>query len=390
MAATDPRQPLDAAQRGIAPVSSETKRRVRLADGQRKGFETAWNEYFDCYATTTYLAAPFIRLEDISYHLYLKKNINPTNPRWELPSFRQLKKILGLSQDKIQGIEARLAVAGLLLKESGKGKGAKGENVANDYLLYEPLELPDFLLAIDAGRFPTTLNDKGQRKLADLRERFCAEGSGQAAGGGRQAVDNGQSAGGRRQSVDGGLEMAAVGDQRSAAVGSSHSVNGSTEMVALGTRHSALENPQSTFSGSEGSAPVAEDGTSPTTPPPTHQARSQSNAKDTAASRWATAPTPPPPTPTNTPHPIAPAPREQGALNTLAAAAVPAPSPLTPHALRLTPPPSRLTTHDSRPPYRPPVHPSPRPPPYRSPVHPPHRRAVQPLHRSPVHKTHVP
>lgn len=163
---------IDPALRGAAPLSAETKRRVRLADGQRKGFETAWNEYFDCYASTTYLDTPLIRLEDISYHLYLKKNINPTNPRWELPSFRQLKKILGLSQDKIQGIEARLGAAGLLLKESGKGKGAKGENVANDYLLYEPRELADFLLDVAAGRLPGTLNEKGRRRLGELRERF--------------------------------------------------------------------------------------------------------------------------------------------------------------------------------------------------------------------------
>jgi len=163
---------LDPAQRGAAPVSAESKRRVRLADGQRKGFETAWNEYFDCYATTTYLETPLIRLEDIAYHLYLKKNINPTNPRWELPSFRQLKRILGLSQDKIQGIEARLAAAGLLLKESGVGKGRKGENVANDYLLYEPRALADFLIDVTNGRLAGTLNEKGQRRLAELRERY--------------------------------------------------------------------------------------------------------------------------------------------------------------------------------------------------------------------------
>lgn len=163
---------LDPAQRGAAPVSAESKRRVRLADGQRKGFETAWNEYFDCYATTTYLETPLIRLEDIAYHLYLKKNINPTNPRWELPSFRQLKRILGLSQDKIQGIESRLGAAGLLLKESGVGKGRKGENVANDYLLYEPRALADFLIDVTSGRLAGSLNEKGQRRLAELRERY--------------------------------------------------------------------------------------------------------------------------------------------------------------------------------------------------------------------------
>jgi hypothetical protein len=167
------RETLDPAQRGAAPVSAESKRRVRLAEGQRKGFETAWNEYFDCYATTTYLETPLIRLEDIAYHLYLKKNINPTNPRWELPSFRQLKRILGLSQDKIQGIEARLGAAGLLLKESGVGKGRKGENVANDYLLYEPRALADFLLDVAGGRLAGCLNEKGQRRLAELRERFA-------------------------------------------------------------------------------------------------------------------------------------------------------------------------------------------------------------------------
>ncbi|HEU5326485.1 MAG TPA: hypothetical protein VFU78_00250 [Thermomicrobiales bacterium] len=163
-----------AAARGQAPLSAEAKRRVRLADNARKGFETAWNEYFDCYASTTYVTRPLIRLEDIAYHLYLKKNINPTNPRWELPSFRQLKKILGLSQDKLQGIEERLGVAGLLVKESGVGKGSKGENVANDYVLYEPLEVTEFLLAVAEGRLPGELTEKGQRRLAEFRARFAA------------------------------------------------------------------------------------------------------------------------------------------------------------------------------------------------------------------------
>lgn len=173
--ATPSQQGPDPAQRGTAPISSETKRRVRLAENQRKGFESAWNEYFDCYASTTYVEEPLIRLEDVSYHLYLKKHINPTNPRWELPSFRQLKKILDLSQDKLQGIEARLGTANLLVKDSGKGKGVKGENVANDYLLYEPLELADFLLAVANGQLPGTLNEKGRRKLAEIRARFCPE-----------------------------------------------------------------------------------------------------------------------------------------------------------------------------------------------------------------------
>ena len=161
-----------AAIKGAEPLTSETKRRVRLAEHQRKGFESAWNEYYDCYASTTYLVKPLIKLEDIGYHLYLKKNINPTNPSWELPSFRQQKKILGLSQDKLQGIEERLQLARLLVKESGRGKGEKGENVANDYLLYEPLELLDFLLAVAAGELPATLNEKGRKKLASLRTRF--------------------------------------------------------------------------------------------------------------------------------------------------------------------------------------------------------------------------
>ncbi len=182
------RETLDPAQRGAAPVSAESKRRVRLADGQRKGFETAWNEYFDCYATTTYLETPLIRLEDIAYHLYLKKNINPTNPRWELPSFRQLKRILGLSQDKIQGIEARLGAAGLLLKESGVGKGRKGENVANDYLLYEPRALADFLVDVAGDRLAARLNEKGQRRLAELRERFADSGGPQVETPGGVAV----------------------------------------------------------------------------------------------------------------------------------------------------------------------------------------------------------
>ncbi len=166
----------DAANPASEPLSAETKRRIRLAEHQRRGFESAWNEYYDCYATTTYLAKPLIKLEDIGYHLYLKKNINPYNPSWELPSFRQQKKTLGLSQDKIQGIEARLERAGLLVKESGKGKGQKGENVSNDYLLYEPKELAEFLLAVFRSELPGTLNDKGRRKLAELKARFDDSG----------------------------------------------------------------------------------------------------------------------------------------------------------------------------------------------------------------------
>ncbi len=171
----------DTASPASEPLSAETKRRVRLAEHQRRGFESAWNEYYDCYATTTYLTKPLIKLEDIGYHLYLKKNINPHNPSWELPSFRQQKKTLGLSQDKIQGIEARLERAGLLVKESGKGKGQKGENVSNDYLLYEPKELAEFLLAVTRGEMPGTLNDKGRRKLTELKARFD-DGVGTPAG----------------------------------------------------------------------------------------------------------------------------------------------------------------------------------------------------------------
>jgi hypothetical protein len=195
------RETLDPAQRGAAPVSAESKRRVRLADGQRKGFETAWNEYFDCYATTTYLETSLIRLEDIAYHLYLKKNINPTNPRWELPSFRQLKRILGLSQDKIQGIEARLGAAGLLLKESGVGKGRKGENVANDYLLYEPRALADFLVDVAGGRLAATLNEKGQRRLAELSERFAEARSTTYEGRSVGSEVRSEEAGGERESA---------------------------------------------------------------------------------------------------------------------------------------------------------------------------------------------
>lgn len=154
------------------PISFETKRRVRLAEGQRRGFESAWNEYYDCYASTTYLEKPLIKLEDIGYHLYLKKNISRTDPTWELPSFRQQMRTLDLSQDKIQAIEARLGRAGLLVKESGRGRGPRGENVANDYVLYEPQELGDFLAAVEREELPGALNPKGVQKLAALRARL--------------------------------------------------------------------------------------------------------------------------------------------------------------------------------------------------------------------------
>lgn len=116
------------------------------------GWEPAWNSYFDFYASSKYISPPLLKLEDISLHLFLRKNLNDQNPKWKMPTIRQLKKKFAVSQDKIDGMMKRLEDAHLLRKVSGAGQGFM---VGNHYILSDPIQtLDEFLIVACEGVFP--------------------------------------------------------------------------------------------------------------------------------------------------------------------------------------------------------------------------------------------
>ncbi len=112
------------------------------------GFEPCANAFFDFYVNPKYIDPPILDIQDVGFFLFLRKNVNPKNPSWKMPSIRQMKRRLGVGQDRLTAIMKRLEHTGLLVKESGIGQGEKGENVSNTYLLSDPLPtLVEFLYA---------------------------------------------------------------------------------------------------------------------------------------------------------------------------------------------------------------------------------------------------
>jgi hypothetical protein len=142
---------------------------IRIKRGRltRFGFEPAWNAYFDFYLSSKYLERPILKLEDITFHLFLRKNLNDNDPNWHMPSFRMMKRRLGVSQDRIEGILERLTKAQLLKRISGKQQGEKGANVANTYVLSDPIQnLEEFLTVAAAGELPQSLRDEWTESFA--------------------------------------------------------------------------------------------------------------------------------------------------------------------------------------------------------------------------------
>lgn len=112
------------------------------------GFEPCSNAFFDFYVNPKYIDPPLLDIQDVGFFLFLRKNVNPKNPKWKMPSMRQMKRRLGMGWGRIDATMKRLECAGLLAKESGVGQGEKGENIPNDYILSDPLPtLSDFLFA---------------------------------------------------------------------------------------------------------------------------------------------------------------------------------------------------------------------------------------------------
>src|SRR6478672_9236884 len=64
------------------------------------GFEPAWNAYFDFYLSTKYFDESLLELEDVAFHLLLRKNLNDRNPDWKMPSIRQFKKGFGIGKPR--------------------------------------------------------------------------------------------------------------------------------------------------------------------------------------------------------------------------------------------------------------------------------------------------
>ncbi len=127
------------------------------------GFEPAWNSYFDFYLSSKYLEKPLLQLEDVTFHLWLRKNLNDEDPTWQMPSIRIMKRRFGIGQNKIEAMLDRLEKAHLLRKVSGQGSGDNGANVTNTYELSDPIpSLDDFLVVATAGEFPYSLKDEWQ------------------------------------------------------------------------------------------------------------------------------------------------------------------------------------------------------------------------------------
>jgi hypothetical protein len=132
------------------------------------GFEPAWNAYFDFYASPKYIEPPLLQLEDIAFHLFLRKNLNDQNPNWRMPSIRQMKRRLHVSQDRLEAMMVRLDAAHLLKKVSGYHQGDEGANIPNHYILSDPIQtLEEFLSVAAAGVFSRPLKEEWQEFLAD-------------------------------------------------------------------------------------------------------------------------------------------------------------------------------------------------------------------------------
>lgn len=121
------------------------------------GFEPAFNEFYDLYASNKVLSKPILRLEDIALYLYLRKCVNVDRDDWRPPSIRHLRRKFKISSGKIYAILERLERAHLLRKVSGVREGAG--NVPNQYHLFDPLPAEEFVRAAEAGAFPAPLGD---------------------------------------------------------------------------------------------------------------------------------------------------------------------------------------------------------------------------------------
>ena len=121
------------------------------------GFEPAFNEFYDLYASDRVLSKPILRLEDIALYLYLRKCVNVERDDWRPPSIRHLARKFKIGTGKVYRILERLEKAHLLRKVSGVRETASNE--PNQYTLFDPLSEEEFIRAAEAGVFPVRVRD---------------------------------------------------------------------------------------------------------------------------------------------------------------------------------------------------------------------------------------
>lgn len=115
------------------------------------GFEPAHNSFFDFYLNSRYVDPPLLQLEDVTFFLFLRKNINDTNPDWQMPSVRHIMRRFRIGYAKYKAMLFRLSRAKLLVKISGVNQAG---NTPNTYVLSDPISyLDEFLTILDAGLF---------------------------------------------------------------------------------------------------------------------------------------------------------------------------------------------------------------------------------------------
>lgn len=131
-------------------ILSEQVIHLKRGRMNRFGFEPCFNAYFDFYLNTKYFEKPLLELEDVTFHLYLRKNLNDTNPSWRMPSMRQMQRRFSIGQHRIESIISRLEAAHLLKKESGYRAGPDGMNIRNDYILSDPIQTVEEFVAVAA------------------------------------------------------------------------------------------------------------------------------------------------------------------------------------------------------------------------------------------------
>ena len=109
------------------------------------GFEPCFNSFYDFYLDSKY--GPLLQLEDVTFFLYLRKNLNDKID-WRMPSVRYTMKKFSIGYGRYKNIISRLEKAYLLKKLSGVRNESANER--NDYILNDPLtNLDDFTLVFN-------------------------------------------------------------------------------------------------------------------------------------------------------------------------------------------------------------------------------------------------
>jgi hypothetical protein len=146
-----------------AKIVQDQRLTVKKGRTNGLGFEPCFNSFYDFYLDGRY--GPLLQLEDVTFFLYLRKNLND-NIDWKMPSVRYIMRKFKLTQAKYYKMVERLESAKLLVKISGKRVGTA--NVSNGYLLHDPLsDYRDFALVFGVLDSDTPLLDSDTASVLD-------------------------------------------------------------------------------------------------------------------------------------------------------------------------------------------------------------------------------